>query len=96
MQRDQADVERGLLAKGFVKTDSHHHYFIYHNTNGKKTRITTKTSHGNREIGAHLIAQMAKQCGLSKAEFLSLVDCPLKQGDYENLLIERGKISALA
>jgi predicted RNA binding protein YcfA (HicA-like mRNA interferase family) len=93
MQRDQADIEKGLLTKGFLKADGDHHYFHYHDAvGGKKTRIFTKTSHGNKEIGDPLIAKMAKQCGLTKAEFLNLVDCPLQRTEYEKLLIDRGKI----
>ena len=94
MQRDQGEIEKGLSTKGFLKANGDHHYFHYYGAaDGKKTSIFTKTSHGNREIGDPLIAKMAKQCGLTKAEFLNLVDCPLKRGEYERLLIERGKIA---
>ena len=94
MQRDQSDIEKGLMNKGFLKSNGDHHYFHYHDvTEGKKTRVFTKTSHGNKEVGDPLISKMAKQCGLTKAEFLNLVDCPLQRVEYERLLIDRKKIS---
>jgi hypothetical protein len=35
---------------------------------------------------------MAHQCGVTKPNFLKLVDCPLQRPDYENLLKPGGKL----
>jgi hypothetical protein len=43
-------------------------------------------------MGDPLIHAMAKQCGLSKREFLDLVDCPMDQASYERLLCSRGLV----
>ncbi|HEY0025539.1 MAG TPA: type II toxin-antitoxin system HicA family toxin [Longimicrobium sp.] len=81
--RKQIDVEAALRRKGFRQVDTHHRYFVYHTRSGLKSRIRTKTSHGGRDLDASLLAQMAKQCGVSRNEFLDLVDCPLDQQAYE-------------
>ena len=53
----------------------------------------TKTSHGSgRDISDDLLAKMAKQCGLTKPQFLRLVECPLQRPDYETLLREVGRL----
>lgn len=83
MPRKQTDVEAALVLKGFRKTESHHHRFIYWTADGRKSPVMTKTSHGEKEIGDHLLAQMARQCRVSRGDFLSLVDCPLSRDAYE-------------
>ena len=35
---------------------------------------------------------MARQLGLKRHEFVSLVECPLSRDEYEKLLRERGKL----
>jgi len=52
------------------------------------------TSHGSggRSIGDPLLGQMAKQCYLTKQDFLSLVDCPLDREGFEAKARERGGI----
>lgn len=93
MPRKQADVERTLLSKGFRKKEGDHHYFIYHSKAGRKTRVFTKTSHGEREVSDSLLALMAKQAKLSKSDFLNLVDCPLSRDQYEEKLISQGLVA---
>lgn len=81
--RKQSDVEAGLRRKGFRQADTHHRYFVYHTQSGLKSRIRTRTSHGGRDLDDWLLAQMAKQCRVSRYEFLDLIDCPLDQRTYE-------------
>lgn len=71
------------MRKGFRETETHHRYFIYHTEAGLKSKIRTKTSHGGKELDDWLLTQMAKQCGVSRKDFLDLVDCPLDQKGYE-------------
>src|SRR5205823_4623038 len=49
---------------------------------GKKTRIYTKVSHGEKEIPDNLLGAMARQLNLNKKQFLELVDCPLTREIY--------------
>ena len=94
MPRQKAKVESGLLSKGFQETQHDHHYFIYFTKEGKKTTAKTKTSHTKKmkDIPDNLLSQMAKQCHLTKIQFLNLVDCPLSQEQYEKVLQEQGII----
>lgn len=94
MPRKQADVERALRSKGFIQSESHHHFFIYHSSAGRKTPVKTKTSHGQREISDDLLGKMALQVKLSKGDFLALVDCPLSRDEYETKLVALNFVSA--
>ena len=86
--RDRNKIEAGLKSKGFKRVESHHHIFIYWTLSGKKTAIHTRTSHGSKykTLGDSLLGNMAKQCGgLSKSNFLKLVDCTLSREEFECL-----------
>jgi hypothetical protein len=82
-----------LEAKGFVRSEGDHHYFVYRTSDGLKTRARTKTSHSPkvRDVADNLLGQMARQCFLTKPEFLRLVDCPMERDDYERRLREQGE-----
>ncbi len=96
MPRKQTEVERSLEAKGFQRAKGgDHHYFHYYSRGGKKTAVFTKTSHGSREIDDSLLARMSKQCRLSRSDFDRLLDCPLDQVSYENILVIKGAVDAL-
>lgn len=92
MPRRRTEVEAGLKRKGFVQEEGDHHFFIYHTMDGLRTPVITKTSHGDRDIGDPLLAKMARQCRLTRAMFLDLIDCPLSRADYEDLLRQNGDI----
>ena len=93
MPRKARRIEAALLAKGFQRTDAKHRKFAYVTTRGSESQLRTLLSHGgNRDIDDRLLATMARQCGLSRLEFLALIDCDLTQDDYEVLLVERGQI----
>lgn len=85
MPRRKQDVEQALTRKGFKLKEGDHHYFVYYSLDGLKTSVFTKTSHSPkmREISDNLLAQMARQCKVSKHDFLNLVDCPLTRESYE-------------
>ena len=92
MAADKRTVEKGLLAKGFERSESDHHYFTYHSRDGRKTTSKTKTSHTPKEksLGSARISQMSRQCGLKAGEFMALIECPMDRDSYERLLKERG------
>ena len=94
MPRDKSKIEKSLTKKGFQQKQGDHHFFIYYTLDGKKSLIKTKTSHTPKmkQIGDSLLGQMAKQCKLSKQEFLNLVDCPLDQQAYEEILEEKDEL----
>jgi len=88
VQLDKGDIERSLKKKGFLTHDTHHKYLIYISADGSRTRVRTKLSHGAlpKSISDELINTMAKQCRLTKNEFIDLVKCPLDQEKYEAIL----------
>lgn len=94
MPRPRKAVESTLQAKGFERVEGDHHYFVYITKHGRKTRARTKTSHSPkvRDIADNLLGQMARQCLLTKSDFLNLVDCPLDRDGYESRLVDLGEM----
>ncbi|MFO0959232.1 MAG: hypothetical protein U0800_17680 [Isosphaeraceae bacterium] len=94
MPRSRKAVEAALRGKGFERIEGDHHYFVYVTKSGRITRARTKTSHSPKvkEIADNLLGQMARQCLLSRPDFLKLVDCPMDRDEYERSLVERGEI----
>lgn len=93
MPKDKRDVESALEAKGFQQQTGDHNYFVYWSVEGKKSMARTKTSHGSgRDISDDLLAKMSKQCGLTKPQFLRLIECPLQRPEYETLLRAAGRL----
>lgn len=94
MPRPKDKLVSALKSKGFAQAAGDHVYLIYYTRDGQKTAVKTKTSHTPKmkDIPDNLISQMAKQCKLSRAEFLGVVDCPIDRDDLESLLRDRGEI----
>jgi predicted RNA binding protein YcfA (HicA-like mRNA interferase family) len=85
--RNKTDIERALLRKGFqLQKKKDHRYYAFQFT--ENIIIETKVSHGTKrnDIASHLISKMAKQCHLSKNDFLNFIDCSLSQEQYQNKL----------
>jgi hypothetical protein len=94
MPRKKIDVESALKKKGFNQTEGDHHWFVYITLEGKKTTSRTKTSHTQKmkDIPDNLLSQMARQCRLSKKDFLDLIDCPLSREAYEEILKDQEEL----
>jgi len=94
MPLDRRDVEKALQQKGFDPSSGDHSFFAFYTMSGKKTSVWTKTSRGSghKTLGDNLVSAMAKQCGLTKGQFLQLIDCPLSREELERILIESGRI----
>ena len=90
MPIDRRVADAALREKGFRPASGDHVYYIYYSTDGKKSNVRTKISHGNhKDIGDQLVSMMAKQCKLSKADFKNLIACPLSRDEYERKLSEQ-------
>ena len=88
-----SDIELSLPRKGFEREVSHHVYFKFR-YGGKDWGISTFYSHGQREVGDHLVGRMARQVKLPKADFLRLVQCPMSAEEYLELLVREGLVTA--
>lgn len=88
MPRATAVVERALLDKGMERDENHHH--MYRKTLEGVTHLVTRISHGSGgEIGDGLGGLMAKQLCLQLREFWDLVDCPLSEDAWADLVRQR-------
>lgn len=94
MPREKLKVEAALLSKGFMRRTGDHRYFVYITVDGLITRASTKTSHTPKmkDIPDNLLGQMARQCFLTRSQFLELVDCPMDRTTYEDVLREREQL----
>lgn len=91
----RAWVSAALAKKGFALDDGRGDHDFYHLVvDGKKTHLFTKLSRGTkyRDLGAPLASAMATQVGLTKAEFLKLVECEIDGAALVKMLRARGNI----
>ena len=86
--RKGRDIDVALRKKGFRREIDGDH-FCYFLTGSK---VKTKMNHGmmGHTIGPELLGLMARQLHLIKARFLDLVDCPLDETGYRDILREQG------
>jgi hypothetical protein len=96
LPRNRKAVEASLQGKGFARVEGDHHYFVYVTQDGRMTRARTKTSHSPkvRQIADNLLGQMARQCLLTRPDFLKLIDCPMTRDDYERKLRDQGEVQS--
>ena len=82
-----AVVERALLDKGMDRDENHHHMF--RKTLGGVTHLVTRISHDANEIDDFIASLMAKQLCLQLREFKRLVECPLTETQWDDLVRQR-------
>lgn len=80
-------VERALVEKGMERDEGHHHMF--RKTLDGVTHLVTRISHDAKEIDDGLGKLMGHQLCLQLREFWDLVDCPLTEETWEQLVRER-------
>ena len=90
--RSGRSVDAALRKKGFSRSvDSDHLVYRFFGSNGELF-ARTKISHGmlGSTISVDLISKMARQLHLTKKEFLDLIDCPMDEEQYREILGEKG------
>jgi len=90
--RSARDIDAALRKKGFLpKSDGKHIRYYLVSPDGTKMGIDTQMSHGasGTTIGSPLLSQMARQLRLTKAQFLSLIDCSMDEAAYRAILGEQ-------
>ena len=89
-------VVRNLIKKGFEQDERDHLYLCYVRSDGLRTSIRTKVSHGSKsDITTGLVSAMARQCHITTQQFKQLAECTLDRQQYEQLLAIGGQFSAL-
>lgn len=92
MQVERRVIESSLVSKGFVREDEDHRYF-YHEYEGKRTGVSTYTSHGSKykTYDAGLLSMMKRQLRLdSIRQVVDLFQCPIGTDDYNQILSDKG------
>jgi hypothetical protein len=86
-------IDAALQRKGFNRTDEGDHlWYFLPRIDGEGYLVRTKMSHGmmGETVGVELIVLMARQCRLTKKQFLSLIDCPIDETEYREILRQQG------
>ena len=86
-QRKARIVAVALERKGMLHTESHHH--LYTKSVEGVVQLMTRISRSEDELDDHLLGAMASQCALRKKEFVDLVDCPLTEAAWDDLIRSR-------
>lgn len=92
MQIDRRKIESSLLKKGFVKEEAADHKYFYHEYNGKRTGISTHTSHGSgyKTYGDNLISMIKRQLRLdTNNQIRDFLLCPMTSAEYIQILTEK-------
>lgn len=82
------EIRQGLERKGFRLDEGRKHvHFLYEDLAGRLTTTRTMLSHGasGDDISDPLVGKMARQLGLSRKQFIELVDCSLSRNDFDAL-----------
>lgn len=79
---------------GFAKKGRKHRVYCLE-IEGKEV-VRTLISHGAREISDRMMAVMARQMGISRAQLLDIVKCALYREDYCQILEEKGLMAYVA
>ncbi len=93
MSKAARQVADSLQKKGFQERQGDHafyHLFV----DGKKTVVSTKISHGEKDIGDKLLGMMARQVRLTRKQFGELVDCPMSAEEYVAILRKSGVVGS--
>lgn len=85
------DIHDALTRKGFRPAETHHE-MLWLFVNGQKTSIRTRLSHGTNEYDDGLLGLMAKQLKLRRTDLNRLIECPLKEKEYVNILVKNGHV----
>jgi len=95
MQIDKHRIESSLRSKGFEEDSSGDHRHFHHIYNGKKTGISTKTSHGSelRTYDDILLSKMKRQLRLDKQQLSDLLFCPMDGKQYNQILMKKGLLT---
>ena len=90
-------IIKSLKSKGFILEEGKNHKLLRFCFNGQKTSISTSLSRGSsyREYGQDLLKLMSKGLRLEKMhQLINLIECPLKQKEYTEILIRGGFLSS--
>ena len=92
MPRPTAKVSKVLLNKGFTLDEKRdHNCFYLLNTDGTKSVVWTKISHGSKkDIHDGLLGQMMREMRLKKPQFNEYMDCTLTKEMYLEILKKEG------
>lgn len=87
------DAKKKLERKGFINTHTKGKFFMIFFNNGRKTRAHTVLNlRPNKIIERGLFNKISSDLFLTKKELIELLDCPMREDEYINILIERGII----
>lgn len=98
MKVDRKNIDKNLPKKGFIKEEGRHHIYFHHHFNGVATGVSTYVSHSKKvsDYSGRLLSEVRKQLELdSNREVVDLVNCPMSEEQYNQILKEKGLIDVV-
>ena len=92
MVRDARKASQNLLKKGFLEKQGRKHVLYIFIHEGKKI-CETHMSRDDQDLNDYLLDKMSKQVYLDKKDFIRLIDCPLSEKDYTEILKSKNLIT---
>ena len=86
--RSGRTIDAALRKKGFVRSVDSDHVVYRFFSEFSELLSRTKISHGmmGSTLSVNLISLMARQLRLKKNQFLDLIDCPLDEKGYREIV----------
>lgn len=83
--RSTRTIIAALRSKGAEVRQSHH-AMVTKRIDGV-TFVVTRVSHGRKDVPKGVMRAIAGQCHLTLPQFVDLVDCPLSEADWDELIL---------
>jgi coproporphyrinogen III oxidase-like Fe-S oxidoreductase len=97
MKVERKDICKNLPKKGFKPDDTKHHLYFHFYYKGSYTGIYTYVSHStnHKDYSNRLLTEIRMQLKLNTTQqVVDLVNCPMNEQDYIQILIDSGAIAA--
>lgn len=93
--RKRRIIIQNLKSQGFKEERDRYYIVLKFSNKGAYAGIRTKLSHSSKfaEIDEEQISRMAKQCKVTKKQFVGLVECTVSQAGYLAMVCDNFKQS---
>lgn len=90
--RKLKETVAALGRKGFQKREGRDYNFRYHAQDGTVSAIRTRVPKGRGDLQPWEVRGLQKDLGLTQAELLDLIDCPLTREAFESIQRRNGRL----
>jgi hypothetical protein len=92
MVAGKKDTTRSMCRKGFTEISGGDHMVYEYMFDGDPVSRTKVSHGGGKDLSNDLISDMAKECHLSRKQFIAFAKCEMSAEAYRQILIDKGII----